>query len=142
MGDPHWAHESKYADQLRRWKNRDELDSHITSWARDQDHLQLASRLQQSGVAAGPVLDSAELHNDPHLWEWGYWWKMEPSGSGERILPGMPVKLSNVPQLNYSYPPDLGEHNRDVFGGLLGLTDAEIKMLVEEKLSTEYCVAY
>jgi crotonobetainyl-CoA:carnitine CoA-transferase CaiB-like acyl-CoA transferase len=53
---------------------------------------------------------------------------------GERILPGMPVKLSNAPNLNYSHPPDLGEHNRDVFGGLLGLSDAEIKLLIEEKV--------
>jgi crotonobetainyl-CoA:carnitine CoA-transferase CaiB-like acyl-CoA transferase len=53
---------------------------------------------------------------------------------GERILPGMPVKMSNVSELNYSYPPDLGQHNREVFGGLLGLTDAEIKKLIEEKV--------
>ncbi len=53
---------------------------------------------------------------------------------GERIMPGMPVKLSDVPQLNYSIPPDLGEHNREVFGGLLGLSDAEIKLLIEGKV--------
>jgi crotonobetainyl-CoA:carnitine CoA-transferase CaiB-like acyl-CoA transferase len=44
------------------------------------------------------------------------------------------VKLSNAPNLNYSYPPDLGQHNREVFGGLLGLSDAEIKLLIEEKV--------
>ena len=117
-----------------RWQNRDELDTQIAAWTRDQDHLKLAARLQQAGVAAGPVLDSVELHNDPHLWEWGYWWKMDHHEVGERILPGMPVKLSGAPNLNYSYPPDLGEHNRDVFGGLLGLSDAEIKLLIEEKV--------
>ena len=87
-----------------------------------------------AGVAAGPVLDSVEMHNDPHLWEWGYWWKMDHHEVGERILPGMPVKLSNVPRIELLDPPDLGEHNREVFGGLLGLTDAEIKMLMEEKV--------
>jgi crotonobetainyl-CoA:carnitine CoA-transferase CaiB-like acyl-CoA transferase len=46
----------------------------------------------------------------------------------------MPVKLSNVPKLNYSYPPDLGEHNREVFKGLLGLSDGEIASLIEEKV--------
>ena len=53
---------------------------------------------------------------------------------GERILPGMPVNMSNVPGLNYSYPPDLGEHNREIFGGLLGLSDAEITSLMEQKV--------
>jgi len=36
--------------------------------------------------------------------------------------------------LNYSYPPDVGQHNYEVFGGLLGLSDAEIKMLMEQKV--------
>ncbi len=70
----------------------------------------------------------------PHLWEWGYLCKMDHHEVGERILPDMPVQMSNVPELNYSYPPDLGEHNREIFGGLLGLSDAEIKLLIEEKV--------
>ena len=90
--------------------------------------------LQDAGVAAGPVLDSVELHKDPHLWEWGYWWEMEHHEVGKRIVPGMPVKMSNVPALNKSLPPDLGQHNREVFGGLLGLSDAEINLLIEEKV--------
>ena len=46
----------------------------------------------------------------------------------------MPVKLSAVPQLNYSPPRNLGEHNREIFGGLLGLTDEEIGQLIEAKV--------
>ena len=120
--------------QISRWNNRDEIDSHLRQWTRECDHLELAATLQKAGVPAGPVLDSVELHEDRHLWEWGYWWKMNHREVGERVLPGMPVKMSNVAEFNYSYPPDLGEHNREVFGGLLGLSDAEIKKLIEEKV--------
>jgi benzylsuccinate CoA-transferase BbsF subunit len=134
MGNPPWTSHPDFADQLSRWKNRDAMDVRIAAWTRDQDHLELAARLQKRGVAAGPVLDSVEIHQDAQLWEWGYLWKMNHREVGERIMPGMPVKLSDVPQLNYSNPPDLGEHNRDVFGGLLGLSDAEIKLLIEEKV--------
>jgi benzylsuccinate CoA-transferase BbsF subunit len=134
MGDPQWARDAKFADQFGRWKNRDEIDAHLGQWTRSHDHLELAATLQREGVPAGPVLDSVELHEDRHLWEWGYFWRMNHREVGERILPGMPVKLANVPELNYSYPPDLGQHNRDVLGGLLGLSDAEIKILMEEKV--------
>ena len=82
----------------------------------------------------GPVLDSVEIHDDPHLWEWGFFRKIDHREVGERMLPNMPVRMSNVPELNYSMPPDLGEHNGEIFGGLLGLSDAEIKMLMEQKV--------
>jgi crotonobetainyl-CoA:carnitine CoA-transferase CaiB-like acyl-CoA transferase len=42
--------------------------------------------------------------------------------------------LTDVPALNQSLPPDLGQRNREVFGGLLGLSDAEINLLIEEKV--------
>jgi crotonobetainyl-CoA:carnitine CoA-transferase CaiB-like acyl-CoA transferase len=60
--------------------------------------------------------------------------KMAHHEVGERIIPGMPVKMSNVPELNYSMPPDVGQHNREIFGGLLGLSDAEIQTLMEQKV--------
>ena len=134
MGNPEWARDEKFAGQAGRWKNSDALDAHLNEWTRNHDHIELAKMLQDAGVAAGPVLDSVELHKDPHLWEWGYWWEMEHHEVGKRIVPGMPVKMSDVPALNKSLPPDLGQHNREVFGGLLGLSDAEINLLIEEKV--------
>jgi crotonobetainyl-CoA:carnitine CoA-transferase CaiB-like acyl-CoA transferase len=134
MGNPEWARDPRYGDQFARRQNCDEIDRRLREWTRDQDHLGLAASLQQAGVPSGPVLDSVEIFHDPHLWEWGYWWKMNHHEVGERIMPGIPVKLSNVPQLNYSYPPDIGQHNHEVFGGLLGLSNAEIKILMEQKV--------
>jgi crotonobetainyl-CoA:carnitine CoA-transferase CaiB-like acyl-CoA transferase len=80
------------------------------------------------------VLDSVELHDDPQLKEWGYFWKMNHHEVGERILPGMPVKMRNVPELNYSYPPDVGQHNREIFRDLLGLSESEITSLMDQKV--------
>src|SRR6516164_8299402 len=87
MGHPEWAHDAKFADQFSRHQNRDEIDAHLRSWTRNHDHRELAATLQKSGVPAGPVLDSVELHEDRHLWEWGYWWKLDHNEVGERILP-------------------------------------------------------
>lgn len=134
MEYPEWTRDAKFADQYSRWRHSDELDAHLAKWTRNHQHIALAHQLQRSGVAAGPVLDSVELHADPHLWEWGFFRKIDHPEVGERILPNMPVRMSNVPGLNYSMPPDLGQHNREVFGRLLGLSDAEIKSLIEQKV--------
>jgi crotonobetainyl-CoA:carnitine CoA-transferase CaiB-like acyl-CoA transferase len=60
---------------------------------------------------------------------------------GERLLPNMPVRMSNVAELNYSMPPDFGRHNREIFGRLPGLSDAEIANLMgaESYLSIDRC---
>jgi crotonobetainyl-CoA:carnitine CoA-transferase CaiB-like acyl-CoA transferase len=134
MENPAWTRDAKFADQYSRWRNSDELDAHLARWTRGYEHIALAKMLQRAGVAAGPVLDSVEIHDDPHLWEWGFFRKINHREVGERILPNMPVRMSNVAELNYSMPPDLGEHNREIFGGLLGLSDVEIANLMEQKV--------
>ncbi len=133
-GHPEWARDARFASAAARLCHRDELDARLRAWTIGHGHIELAEKLQKAGVPAGPVLDSVELHEDRHLWEWGYWWKMNHHEVGERIVPGMPVKMSNVRELNYSTPPDLGQHNREVFRGLFGLSDGEIDALMEEKV--------
>jgi benzylsuccinate CoA-transferase BbsF subunit len=134
MGSPEWTKHPKFGSQFERWKNSAEIDRRLGEWTRDQDHIELARRLQEAGVPAGPVLDSVEVHQDPHLWQWGYWWRLVHHEAGERILPGLPVKCSAIPRFNYASPPDLGQHNREVLGGLLGLSDQEIVKLMDEKV--------
>jgi benzylsuccinate CoA-transferase BbsF subunit len=134
MGDPAWSCDPKFSTQAGRHRERDEIDEHLRAWTRKFDHHELTQKLQRAGVPAGPVLDSVELFADRQLWEWGYWWKLHHSEVGERILPGMPVKMSAVPQLKYSPPPNLGEHNHEIFGGLLGLGKEEIGRLIEERV--------
>jgi formyl-CoA transferase len=134
MGNPAWARETKFADQIARWQNSDALDAHLSEWTRNHQHIELAERLQRAWVPAGPVLDSVEIHQDRHLWEWGYWWELDHHTAGKRVMPGIPAKLGNVPQFNYSSPPDLGQHNFEVFNGILGLTKEEIAALMESKV--------
>jgi benzylsuccinate CoA-transferase BbsF subunit len=134
MGNPSWAEDARFADQFGRLKHSGEIDQQLAQWTRGFDHIELAKRLQAVGVAAGPVLDSVELHDDPQLKEWGYFWKMNHHEVGGRILPGMPIRMRNVPEFNYSYPPDVGQHNREIFGGVLGLSDAEINLLMGQKV--------
>jgi benzylsuccinate CoA-transferase BbsF subunit len=134
MGYPAWARDPRFETQRSRWENSDALDALIGAWTRGFPHIELANRLQSAGVPAGPVLDSVEIHQDRHLWEWGYWWQLDHPTSGRRVIPGIPAKLSEVPQLNYNPPPDLGQHNFEVFNGILGLTKEEIAALMETRV--------
>ncbi len=47
---------------------------------------------------------------------------------------GIPVKLSDTPGKVQSPAPDLGQHNSEVYQGLLGLTEQELDVLRKEKV--------
>ncbi len=134
MGAPAWTKDVAFSDQAGRWKHSADIDVRLSQWTRQHDNIELAEKLQAAGVPAGPVLDSVEVHEDEHLWEWGYWWELEHPEAGKRVLPGLPVKFSAVPKFNYSTPPNLGQHNREIFGGMLGLSDETIARLMDEKV--------
>ena len=44
----------------------------------------------------------------------------------------MPFRESDEPFAIRSAPPTLGEHNREILGGLLGLSEAEIALLTRD----------
>ena len=51
---------------------------------------------------------------------------------GDIVLPQSPINLSAYDMSGLEFYPGLGEHNREVLGDLLGMSDAEIDLLEEE----------
>ena len=49
------------------------------------------------------------------------------------VVPGVVPKLSETPGEIRSYGPALGEHNDEIYGGLLGLTSADLQRLRDAK---------
>ena len=54
---------------------------------------------------------------------------MTVAGLGEVVVPSPLPKLSETPGQIRSLGPGLGEHNEDVYGGLLGLSARELEKL-------------
>lgn len=67
MGSPAWAADSRFASASGRRQHHDEIDDHLSAWTATLDRWEVARRCQAEGVAAGPVLDEADVVEDPHL---------------------------------------------------------------------------
>ena len=132
MGDPPWTRDERFSHARSRWQNQDELDRFIERWTSNYDHRQLASLLQQAGVKAGAVLSVAELVEDPHLRERGFFEPLSHPEAGSHLYPGISWKMSRTPGRLRLPAPCFGEHNEYVFGQLLGLSRDEILRLAEE----------
>jgi crotonobetainyl-CoA:carnitine CoA-transferase CaiB-like acyl-CoA transferase len=131
LGNPAWAAEERFAGQLGRWHNQDELDKLISGWTALQDHHEAMRLLQRHGVTAAAVLNARELMEDPHLRERGYFVTAAHPQAGTHDYPGLPLRFSGK-QLSTDRPsPCIGQHSRQVLRELLGMSEEEIESLVE-----------
>ncbi len=71
----------------------------------------------------------AEALEDPHLGVRDMIMHLPHPTIGEIRVLGSPVKMSGTPKLSPTAPPLLGQHNRDVYCGLLGLSVEELEEL-------------
>jgi crotonobetainyl-CoA:carnitine CoA-transferase CaiB-like acyl-CoA transferase len=132
IGRPAWTRDGKFAGQLSRWHNQDELDAHLEEWTIERDHYEVMRVLQKAGVACGPVLNGMEVLNDPHLNRRGFFVTLNDPEAGPHRYAGMPVRMSRTKAVFRRPAPLLGEHNREILHGLIGLTDEEIAELERE----------
>jgi benzylsuccinate CoA-transferase BbsF subunit len=134
IGNPEWTRKQEFSDELNRWKHQDELDKNVEGWTLQHHPYEITEMLQKVGVMAGPSLSTKQFVEDQHIKEREFMFQTEHPVMGKVLLTGLPVKLSDAPKYNYTYPPLLGEHNDYVFGQLLGLSREELSACKEEQV--------
>ena len=132
MDAPSLAADERFATRESRLANQDELDVIIAVWTRGQDAFALTESLQAAGVPAGPVLRGPDLLADGHYAARGTFITVDHSQVGPRQYPGLPWKMSETPGEVRSPAPMLGQHNREVYGDLLGMNSKDIDALESE----------
>ena len=134
-GHPEWAADERFADILARYENHDALDETIGGWTRTQDKYEAFHLLQRAGVKAAPVLNGRDMLCDPHFKARGHFDVVDSPIVGRRPVHRHLVAKFDCLEAKARGPaPRLGEHNREVLGGLLGLSDEELAALEEEKV--------
>ena len=118
--------ELRLEERVRRHR---EVDRKILDWTLGQDRDGLERRLQRDGIAALAVNDARDIVQHSHLAFREFFADIVHPDAGRHLFPGLPIKLSDTPA-QYSRPaPGLGQHNREVLQGMLGLTDDELASL-------------
>jgi benzylsuccinate CoA-transferase BbsF subunit len=130
LEDPALAQDARFASATSRWQHRAELDAAVARSTTPHDALELAQRLQQRGVAAGPVQDAADvLQRDPQLRSRGHWVYLEHPEMGRTVYNALPFRMSRTPGYPNRPAPLLGQHTDEVLRDRLGLAQAEIDAL-------------
>jgi benzylsuccinate CoA-transferase BbsF subunit len=131
MENPPFSQDPRFDTLLGRREHARELDEYLGRWTAGFPAHDLAQRLQAAGVEAGPVQTCEDLLEDPQLAHRGHFRALRHVHLGEMQFEHYGIRLSESgPELR-SPGPNLGEHNRDVLCGLLGLSESEFEGLVE-----------
>ncbi len=133
MGDPDWARAAEFAGPEERVRNIESLHERLAAWTPGFDDRELAERLQREDVAAAPVMNVADLLDDPHYRARGTFIEVRHPLGFEETIYGAYVKTSRF-QANVRPGPAIGQDNEYVFKELLGVSDERYRRLVDEKV--------
>ena len=124
VGHPEWAEDEKYATHHARGENMEELDGMISAWTKARSGEDVLRTMAEAGVPAGKVFTAAHMVEDPHYAARENVVEVEDPEIGPVPMQNVVPRLTDTPGEVRWTGPALGEHNDEVFGGLLGI-DAE-----------------
>ncbi|GAA2394119.1 succinyl-CoA--D-citramalate CoA-transferase [Catellatospora methionotrophica] len=131
MGTPELAADPRYATHGSRGAQQAELDDLIAAWTRTQPSDKLLAALHEAGVPAGGVYTAKDMLADPHIAAREAIVRVPHPDFGELPMQNVAPRLSADPGSVRWAGPTLGQHNDEVYGSLLGLSEAERAALRE-----------
>ncbi len=115
--------------------SRSTIDERLAAWAADQDAFAAMERLQAAGVAAGAVATARDwIERDPQLASRRAFVEVDHAVHGKLPIDVYPAVFGATPARDYRPAPLLGEHNFEVYGELLGMSEAEIAEAIADGL--------
>ncbi|MGD8420707.1 MAG: CaiB/BaiF CoA-transferase family protein, partial [Gammaproteobacteria bacterium] len=127
-GYPEMAADPRLASNPGRVEHEAEIDAALASWCAAGESAELLRRLEEAGVPAGPIYNVEDMLADPHFQERKLFETVEIDGQPLKI-PAILPKLSRTPGATRWPGAELGKDNREVLGGLLGLSEEQIEVL-------------
>jgi crotonobetainyl-CoA:carnitine CoA-transferase CaiB-like acyl-CoA transferase len=119
-------------NQAERIKHKGEIDALVGEWTKKRTAVEIVEQLKKIDVPCSIVPSFDQVCNDAQLLSRDMIIDVDQLVSGPVRVPGSVFKLSKTPG-NVRLPaPFLGEHNTDIYSGMLGYTEEEIRTLADE----------
>jgi len=130
MGMPDLGTDPRFATHLARGHNQFELDGIINAWAATLTVDEVDALMIAYSIPAGRVYRAPEMLEDPHFQARDAIIEVETERYGKLKMQGAFPKMSATPSSVRSPAPSIvGQHNAEIYGGLLGMDIAELDRL-------------
>jgi crotonobetainyl-CoA:carnitine CoA-transferase CaiB-like acyl-CoA transferase len=128
LGAPELGDDPRFANNAQRMQNLSALTAALTPLFQRRTLAEWLHRLEEAGVPAGPVLNIAQMHQDPQALAREMIVETTHPTAGKVKAIGLPIKFSDTPGGVPRAAPLLGQHTREVLGEY-GFSDAEIEQM-------------
>lgn len=133
MGKPELNENEQFITNRNRVKNHELLKPIVEEWTLTQDSAELVELLLDHDVPAAPIYDISQVAQDPHIaGAREMFIEAEYPRIGKLKVTGSHIKLSETKTSFKTPSPDLGQHNKEVYCGLLGYSEKELADLQAE----------
>jgi formyl-CoA transferase len=123
MGQPGLATDPRYSSHGARGAHQAELDALVERWTQSLSTRAVLDLMDQFGVPAGLIYRAPDMLEDPHFKARDAIVSVPHPDFGELRMQNVAPKLSETPGSIRSPSPAMGQHNEDVYLGLLGLDE-------------------
>lgn len=132
MGRPEMAQDPKYIDHHSRGEHQEELDDIISDWTRDKSAQEILSLMEEHGVPAGKIFTGADMMENPQYKARESIVKVEHPDFDKLYMQNVSPKLSKTPgEIRWPGPTQMGSHNQEVYGEILGKNKEQINTLMD-----------
>jgi len=128
MGREDLAADPRLATYRSRGQHCELIEEIVAGWVATVTVGHVVERLVAAGIPCAPVNSVAQAVVDPQIVSREMIVHVEHPTAGEIPVPGIVAKLSATPG-SVGRPPLVGEHNEEVYGGLLALDEAHLARL-------------
>ncbi|MGF1470434.1 MAG: CaiB/BaiF CoA transferase family protein [Rubrobacteraceae bacterium] len=132
LGRPEWPEDERYATHHARGERMDELDAKISDWTRERSGEEILDLMAEAGVPAGKVFTAKDMLEDEHYAARENVIRVEDPDIGPFPMQNVVPRLTETPGEVRWTGPKLGEHNEEVYGGVLELDEDERRRLEKQ----------
>jgi crotonobetainyl-CoA:carnitine CoA-transferase CaiB-like acyl-CoA transferase len=116
------------ADNAGRVEHEAEIDAALAAWCAAHSSVHIINTLEEVQVPVGPIYSVEDMMTDPQYQARGLFEQVEIDGEPLKI-PAILPKLDATPGRTDWPGREVGSHNDEVLGGILGLDDDQIEQL-------------
>ena len=133
MGRTELIHHPDMAKNGERVRNRDKIKPIVTEWTMTKTAKELVDQLLEAGLPTAPIYDVKQVTEDPHIaGAREMFIEIEDPDVGAVKVTNSHIKMTETKPGFKSPAPALGQHNREIYGGMLGFTEEQLNKMKED----------